>query len=142
MPELGRYAKLPRPESFQVFERHMNIHRKVSGFTRLSEQIYKIERNNGFSDIIVFITNIYTVSDAEVFEILEENQNVNCILTISAWNGYTKRGKEMARNQFVGLFTFSEFIGAINYDGEQLLDYISREERERLEREKNGRGRI
>lgn len=53
-----------------------------------------------------------------MFEILSQNPGVNCILTINVWNGYTSNAKGLAKQQSVGLFTFKEFLGAINYDDE------------------------
>jgi len=130
MPEYGRYEKLPRPESIDKFINYLRGNKKiVTNITREDEQIIKLNRLHT-SSLLVFMTNIYIVGLADVQEILSQNEGLETIVTMSEWNGYTTEAKGYCRDQRVGLFKFKEFLGAIYYDEDQYLDYISPEERE------------
>lgn len=122
MPELGRYAKLPRPESFMFFEnrvRSLSVCKKIS---KEDTQIYRISRYEK-SDIVVFLTNIYIVGEADVYEIITEFPEVNTIVTISNWNSYSNGAKEYAKENGVALFKMPEFQRAIKYDGKRYINY-------------------
>ena len=82
-----------------------------------------IVRRNGKSDLHVFMTNIYIVGISDVHDILSVCPTANAIVTMSAWNGYTQDAKNSCLRQKVGLFVFSEFLGAVYYDGEKFLNY-------------------
>jgi hypothetical protein len=102
----------PRASSIAWFESSITTHKRVLSCDRQDEYVYRIARHDG-DDIVVYLTNIYTVAIADVTEILSEHPEVNCILTISAWNGYTQRARAYAADQKVGLFIPSEFWGAL-----------------------------
>lgn len=122
MPDANpMYKKMPRPESFKAFEKYVNS--KVISMEKVDEQIYELKRI-GKSTIKVYLTNIYTVSETDVYEILQEYPDLDCIVTMSAWNSYTSSAKEVCKDKKIGLFLFREFLGAIYYDGKKFLDYI------------------
>ncbi|WP_158083210.1 hypothetical protein [Streptomyces antioxidans] len=129
MPDGGYYAKVPRSESIEAVRRALYRHSAVSDYKEITPQLYEISRI-GRSAVKLYVTNVYTVGMADVQEILEENPSVTCILTVSAWNSYTGRAKEYAKSINVGLFRFYEWLGALNYDGDKLLDYIAPSERD------------
>lgn len=105
----------PGMESVEFFERAVSGHDKVESLTRISDQIYRIERAEGRSPVTVYLTNLYTVGAADVMEIASRSGDVNCIVTLSGWNEYTGDAKRYAVEKRVGLFTFSEFMGALNW---------------------------
>jgi len=130
MPELGRYKKVPRPESIETFIRYLSSNPVVISIERKGLQLVEIIRN-GKSNLKVFMTNIYIVGLADVYEILSEVGHVDAIVTMSAWNSYTQEAKEECRRKNIGLFKFKEFMGAVYYDGQQFLDYIHPDDREK-----------
>ncbi len=130
MPELGRYKKVPRPESIETFIRYLSSNPVIISIERKGLQLVEIIRN-GKSNLKVFMTNIYIVGLADVYEILSEVGHVDAIVTMSAWNSYTQEAKEECRRKNIGLFKFKEFMGAVYYDGQQFLDYIHPDDREK-----------
>lgn len=134
MPEYGRYEKLPRPESIDKFIDYLRSNKRIiSSVTQEGEQLVSINRLQK-PPLLVFMTNIYIVGLADVLEILTQNDNLGTIVTMSEWNGYTSEAKNYCREQRIGLFKFKEFLGAIYFDGDQYLNYISPEEREQKRR--------
>jgi len=130
MPEFGKYEKIPRPESIEAFIKYLNSNPIVINIERKGLQVVEIIRKEK-SNVKVFMTNIYIVSLADVYEILSEVEQVDAIVTMSAWNSYTKEAKEECKKRGIGLFSFKEFMGAVYYDGQQFLDYVHPDDRKK-----------
>ena len=62
---------------------------------------------------LVWLTNKYTVSINDVVEKIDEG--FDALVTISMWNSYTSEAKKYALENQFGLFTFREFMGALNF---------------------------
>jgi hypothetical protein len=123
MPDQNpRFEKVPRPESIDTLIRYLRSSKVVIDVEKVDEQIIRVERSNGPA-ITVFLTNIYIVGEADAVEILSEHRGIDCIVTMSVWNGYTSNGKDHCRREGVGLFTFKEFLGAVYKKGKKFLDY-------------------
>lgn len=133
MPELGRYEELPRPESIAKLIQYLEASKPVTEVKRESEQVIYIERVK-HSPLRVYMTNLYVVALSDVYEILNQGNELDAIVTMSAWNGYTSEAKKSCKEKGIGLFRFNEFLGAIYYDGNRYFDYISPEEREQARR--------
>lgn len=133
MPEQGRYEKLPRPESIAKLIEYLSASRAVADVTRESEQVISVKRAKHVP-LRVFVTNIYIVGLADVYEILAQAGDVDAIVTMSSWNGYTSEAKLSCKEQGIGLFKFNEFLGAVHHDGNQYLDYVPPDERKRKRR--------
>lgn len=129
MPDGGYYAKIPRPESIDAVRKALRRHAAVSDYNEIASQLYKISRAEK-STVTLYVTNVYTVGVADVQEIIEEYPAVTCILTVSGWNSYTGQAKEYAKSINIGLFRFYEWLGALNYDGDDLLHYIAPQDRD------------
>jgi hypothetical protein len=91
-------------------------------------------RRKNKTDLRVHLTNTYIVGDAEVHEILSEDPNIDAIVTMSQWNGYTDSAKLNCKDRGVGLFKFDEFLGAAFYDGQKFVDYSAPSYEERQAR--------
>jgi hypothetical protein len=117
-----RYEKTPRPESIDYFITAVSGHSKVMKVETVSNILYRILRFD-LPNIKVFLTNIYTVSLADVIEILGNNEGINTIITMSVWNSYTEEAKKYCISQNIGLFQFVEFMGALNFEGIKFIDY-------------------
>lgn len=133
MPDLGKYEKIPRPESIQKLIGYLSANNNVSSISHNGGQLLSISRSR-LSDLTVFLTNIYIVGEADAREILSQNSEINAIVTMSAWNGYSSEAKRFCNSKNVGLFKFGELLGAVHYDGRQFLDYIPPHEREVMRR--------
>jgi len=123
MPETGKYEEVPRPESINKFIQYLNSNTEVKEIEKESEQIIRIKRSKK-NDLRVFMTNIYTVSLADVYDILAEEIDIQAIVTMSAWNGYTVEAKNYCMERDIGLFTFKEFLGVVYYAGKKYLNYV------------------
>lgn len=135
MPEGGRYGKIPRPESIQYFLDAIGRHNKVRKIEQVEEQLFEITKTNG-RKVLVHLTNIYVVSEAEVIEIMSSHNRIDAIVTISTWNSYSVSGKEVAKANKIGLFLMDEFMGALNFEGNLFINYLTSYQREQLKKEK------
>jgi predicted RNase H-like nuclease (RuvC/YqgF family) len=122
MPELGKYEKMPRPESIDYFIRIVSSKEFVQKVEPLRRQVYRIVRKDKH-DIVVFLTNVYIVGEADVYEITSENKDINSIVTVSAWNSCSRDAKQLAKTMNIGLFDMKEFLGAIYYAGTSFTNY-------------------
>lgn len=132
MPEGGYYEKIPRPESIEYFKKAMLVHSKVRDITQLEQQLFEITKINN-KKLLVHLTNIYIVGEAEVYEIMSNHSDkkLDAIVTVSLWNQCASDGKYAAEQHDIGLFVMSDFLGALNFDGQNFINYISPAERER-----------
>jgi len=130
MPELGKYEKLPRPDSIKAFIKYLSSNPVVQNIAQEDTQLVSIKRG-GKTELKVFMTNIYIVGMADVYDILSEVDHVDAIITMSAWNGYTNEAKSECKRKHIGLFKFKEFMGAVYFDGNRFLDYIHPDDRKR-----------
>lgn len=133
MPEFGRYEKLPRPESIAKFVQFLQGNKVVRQTDILGRQVLRVDRK-GLSSITLFMTNVYIVGEADVYEITSAVPQLNSIVTMSAWNSYTQQAKSLCLTMDIGLFKFREFLGAVYQEGDDFLNYISPAEREARKR--------
>jgi hypothetical protein len=131
MPEYGKYEKIPRPESIQFFIECLTSHRKISAIKREGGQVLFIKRQQGLSNLKVFMSNVYIVGLAEVHEILGQESGLNAIITLAPYNSYTFEAKEYCKENNIGLFRLKEFLGAVHYGEKKFLDYISPDDRKK-----------
>jgi hypothetical protein len=103
----------PRDKSIEFFKIAMWDHSKVNRLIAITDQRYKVLLENG-ELVNVYLTDLYTVGIADYLNIRSQFPQVNCIVTISRWNGYTRRAKESARRSQIGLFVMVEFMGALH----------------------------
>lgn len=113
----------PLKSSVEYFERVISGHTAVESINEVSENVYEIERTGGRPTIKVLVADIYVVSEADIFEIVTTNYNLNCVLLIGFYNRYSSDAKERAKAENLGLFNMKEFFGAINYIGQKLINY-------------------
>lgn len=103
----------PRKEHLKFFERVLNGHSKVSRFSKRDPQVFDVERREDLGSLVVLLTDLYSVGLADVIQAQDMVAGLNCIVTVSNWNGYTQDGKEYAKEHQIGLFVLSEFMGAL-----------------------------
>ena len=112
MPELGKYEKLPRPDSIKAFIKYLISNPVVREILHEDTQVINILRNEKTS-LRVFMTNIYIVGLADIYDILSDFGHVDAIVTMSAWNGYTNEAKSKCKRKNIGLFKFKEFMSCL-----------------------------
>jgi len=122
MPDSGYFERPPRKKSVDTLVKYLSSSPAVEGITVETKQRLVVRRKNK-TDLRVHLTNTYIVGDAEVHEILSEDPNIDAIVTMSQWNSYTNSAKLNCKDRGVGLFKFSEFLGAAFYDGQEFVDY-------------------
>ncbi len=120
---MAEWNELPRPESFEFFERAIPSHSRVRKLERLDRQTYLIERHGDLPDLRIWFCNVYRVSAADVVEITVADPEIDAILTISNWNDVTVEGKEAGLDAGVGVFIFKQFMGALNFSGDRFVEY-------------------
>lgn len=106
---------VPDPSSIDFFKNITSRHEKILRIEADMNcaQIFHAYRWNG--DVIsVYLTNLYTVGVADYLDIRNHHPEINCIVTVSAWNGYTSAAKNIALGEKVGLFVIAEYLGAMN----------------------------
>ena len=118
------------PGSIERFVGYLQSSNAVKDVVRESDQLLVVERVRHRS-LRVFMTDVYIVSLADVLDISDQAGEVDAIVTMSEWNGYTAEAKSFCKKEGIGLFKFKEFLGAVYYDGARYLDYIPPDERER-----------
>lgn len=122
-----------RRESITYFESVLKNHSKVIQVNRKDDYLFEVTKTNA-KQILVYFADIYIISEAEVLYVMSEYEGVGAIVTSSNWNSYTDSGKETAKENDIGVFLISEFMGALNYDGQRFLDYLTKAQREALAR--------
>lgn len=98
----------------EFFRTTLANHDKVSDIDTIDDQLYRIERTGGLQEVIVYITNLYTVGYAELLNIHSKCKDLNCVVTMSNWNSYTKDARMYGRENHIGLLKFADFMGALN----------------------------
>jgi hypothetical protein len=99
----------------EFFARAIESHNKVESIERLTKQVYRVNRVDGLPPLTVYVGDIYTVGEADMIEITSEHEEVNCVVAVSNWNEYTQEAKKFGMERKIGLFTFTEFMGALNW---------------------------
>lgn len=127
----------PRPESIRFFLDVISKHQSVKSVEQIELPLFKIIKRND-SELRVLLVNIYILSESEFLDIYSRYQNIDAIVNSSNWNDYTGSAKSLAKEHSIGLFNFTEFMGALNFDNKHhFINYISPRERE--EDKKNNR---
>jgi hypothetical protein len=101
MPEFGRYAKIPRPESVNAFKKALEEHAAVDVVEQVNDQTLIINRTGGRPPLFAYLSNIYTLGAADVADILAGEDEIDMIVSMSAWSNYTGEAKEHADRKSV-----------------------------------------
>lgn len=104
---------IPNRKSIEVFIDALSSHSKVQRLEKLGANKFRILREAPLSPINAFLVDVYTVGHADVVAALSKDAGVNAIITMSAYNGYTRQAKEYAKEQKIGVYVFAEFLGAL-----------------------------
>jgi len=112
---MANLTDTPQPKSIAAFLDALAQHNQVrSGVRRNGEGLLDVALLTGQS-LVVNVTNIYVVGVADVVQAIRDHAGMNAFVTLSAWNMVSTAAWEYGRDRQVGVFTWSEFFGAINY---------------------------
>lgn len=117
-------SDMPSDTEIDYFKKILDSHDRVNNYQELSDQQYTVNRTESKQAVFVYLTGLYTIGIADCMDILQKNPQVNCIVSSAAWNGYTSDAKEYTKSNEVGLFTLTEFMGAMNYD--EFWNYVKK----------------
>jgi hypothetical protein len=112
---MANTCEVPDESSVTAFMTALDGHDKVANAARRSgTYLLDVALHSG-AKLVTFMTNIYVVGEADVQEIRSLHADVNCVVTLSAWNMTSAAAVSHGRQQKVGVFNWKEFFGAINY---------------------------
>lgn len=87
-------------------------------------RFHYVVRRPGKTELVLYLTNKYILSVADVMEILDEAPETNCIVSTMDYNHYSPEAKAHCMDLGVGLFRVVELLGAVYYDGDRFLKYV------------------
>jgi hypothetical protein len=96
----------------------------VVSAVQVFDRFHYVVQRPGKTELVVYLTNKYVLSVADVMEILDEAPNTNCIVSTMDYNQYSPEAKEYCMELGVGLFRVVELLGAVFYDGDRFLRYV------------------
>jgi hypothetical protein len=108
----------------------VRVHTKVASLRRSEPHVYVVERHP-LPAVKVLLTNSYVVGLAEYYEARSRIPDLDAIVTISPYNSVSRDAWEAGQDDGVGVFSFKEFYGALNYEGDQFVQYLPRDSRYR-----------
>lgn len=97
------------------FEEALNRQKRVINVSREDDIFFRIERDDG-RIINTLLLNEYRFGIASLIKALEEFPETDYIVIGGNWNESTYEADEYAKNNNIGIYDFSEFFGAINYN--------------------------
>ena len=117
------------PSSRQFFVNGMSGHNAVYSINQVNNSdVYLIERTYDRPAIKVLIADIYIAGMADIVELCRLYTDIDCIVLVGFYNRYSRDAKNHAKLCGVGLYTNSEFFGAVNCTGKALLNYVRKEQ--------------
>ncbi|MDM5286296.1 hypothetical protein [Peribacillus frigoritolerans] len=124
----------PRHESIRFLQTVISNHQFVDQVKQVELPLFEVTKTNG-EKLNLLLVNIYILSESEFIELYALYPKIDVILNSSNWNKYTSSAKALAKENNIALFTFKEFMGALNYDDRnKFINYISPEDREENQR--------
>jgi hypothetical protein len=106
---------IPSWKSVQFFENAIATHTAVESLQNRGKNEFVINRKI-HTPVVVYLTDVYTVGIADVIDAMTRIPDLNCVVTISNWNGYTQSAKDHGIQNHIGVFLFAELMGALNQD--------------------------
>ena len=108
--------------SLEYVKRALPQHSKVLRVDQIDQEQFEVVRD-GLPPIRFVTADIYILGVADVRDLLAKFPGIGAVIKTNPNGEYSDEAKEAARSAAVGLFTFSEFMGALNFDGKRFLEY-------------------
>lgn len=100
----------------------MNRHENVRNAEPLTPNRYLVTLKDG-TELNVFMTDVYEFTVSDYANLRAHHPEVGCIVTASEWNHFTTAAREEAREEGIATFHFKGIMGALNFKGDDFLDY-------------------
>ncbi|MDA8002503.1 MAG: hypothetical protein MPK62_04735 [Alphaproteobacteria bacterium] len=94
-------------------ENRLHDHSKVDQFVRTKDILFRIERMNG-ETIYMLLLNAYCLGVATIHQAKAKFPEADYIVLSGDWCEYTKEAKQYGKDNGLGIFTISEFMGALH----------------------------
>ena len=118
----SRWDSWPSHKSQDFFVEMLERHKNVRAQEKLSPNRYDVTLVDG-TEVKVFMTDVYEFTVSDYAELRGQYPDVNCIVQGSAWNHFTDAAREEARAENTATFHFKGLMGALNFQGDEFLDY-------------------
>ncbi len=97
------------------FKLAIEKHNAVVSMNITRYHFFEIVREKAPKEVNVVLVDIYTVGLADVLQARKEFPTATCIVTNGDWNAYTPEAKRYGLDNEFGVFTTTEFMGALNW---------------------------
>jgi hypothetical protein len=111
----------------EFFIATIDRHDKVASVRQESQNVFVVTRFGSLPEVRAWVCDVYTVGLADYLKITQADPEVDCIVTMSGYNSWTREAKEQGYDDDVGVFKFGELMGALNYEGDDFVRYKPRE---------------
>lgn len=108
--------------SLEYVKRALPQHSNVIRVDQVDQEQLEVVRDE-LSPVRFVTADIYVLGVADVRDLLARFPGVHAIVKTNPNGEYSDEAKEAARSAGVGLFTFREFMGALNFDDRRFLEY-------------------
>lgn len=122
-----RWDSWPSFRSQEVFAEMMERHDDVESVEKISPNGYDLALKDG-TEVKVFMTDTYEFTVSDLANLRARHRDVNCILQGSTWNHFTDAARDEARSDGIATFHFRGLMGALNFRGDDFLDYPDSED--------------
>jgi hypothetical protein len=96
-------------------ENALKQHDAVESFSGINHREYHITRKRG-DHIRLYLTGLYVFSENDLYDVCNNNSEVNCIVSGAPWNRISGCAVKEAKKRRVGLFKVGEFLGCLNWE--------------------------
>ncbi len=103
-------------------------HSMVHSVNMVCEASMTIVRHNHLNSVLVAIEEEYEFSEEALVRALERHPDAGAVLNWNLNGRSTSAALRHAEDAHVGLFSFTELMGALNYDGDTFVKYRSPDE--------------
>lgn len=111
-----------------IIKKFLSSHGSIASIEEISRGVFAVERKNG-TRLRIFVTHTYFFTEYTYEKVLSADPNVSAIVCSNPYSGYTPSVKERCLAANIGLFKLSEFMGALNFDGERFTNFLLSEDR-------------
>ncbi|MEV5751140.1 hypothetical protein AB0L00_25250 [Actinoallomurus sp. NPDC052308] len=115
----------PRPlvdKNVDFARNRLAQHSRVDGIRMICEASMELFRD-GLSNIVIAIDYQYEFSEEALVGAIKRHPQANAIMNVNPNGRPTEAALEHARHAKIGLFNYTELMGALNYDGNTFLNY-------------------
>ena len=102
-------------------------HSKVRGIDMICEASMKIVRSGSLPPVTVAIEYEYEFAEEALVKAIQRHRGVSAILNANPNGRPTRAALEHAKSTGIGLFSLGELMGALNYGGNDFINYKSPE---------------